>query len=88
MLQLLAEYDMKIEQAVTLGINISDKTEMKQNVTRDWDFWTSLFFSATIYTSIGTLPMSNLRHAYSLPLGFVISVHLFDLHTTVCSSSI
>lgn len=55
---LLTDYDIKIVDASFHGIDVTNKSQHVTNTTQqlqDWDFWNSLLFCGTVYTTIGML---------------------------------
>ena len=55
---LLTDYDIKIVDASFHGVDVTNKSQHVTNTTQqlqDWDFWNSLLFCGTVYTTIGIL---------------------------------
>jgi len=55
-LSFIAQYENEVASAVKSGVDIADVRQHQYNSTSKWDFWGSVFFCATVITTIGESP--------------------------------
>lgn len=62
--RLLNYYVEDLAEATSHGVDITDVTEHEYESGSKWDFWGSLFYAGTVFTTIGI--RLTLRHAIEL----------------------
>jgi len=53
--RLLNYYVEDLATAASHGVDITDVTQHEYQSERKWDFWGSLFYAGTVFTTIGEL---------------------------------
>ena len=53
--RLLKYYVEDLAEATSHGVDITDVTQHEYESDSKWDFWGSLFYAGTVYTTIGNV---------------------------------